>query len=105
MLIKDGPGLDPETHTLYDWLALSHFMSGLHHVQEGVSFTIALLFAALAIRVFPFQSGVGTYVVHRTSFIVSGAVSSTALFAHPLGKVNAIIALRVLTSTLVLSLI
>lgn len=52
MLIKDGPGLDPGTHTLYDWLALSHFIAGLSQVQEGVSFTVALLFAALAIRVF-----------------------------------------------------
>lgn len=49
MLIKDGPGLDPGTHTLYDWLALSHFIAGLHQAREGVKFTIALLFAALAI--------------------------------------------------------
>ena len=42
-------------------------------------------------------------MVHRTSFIVSGAISSAALFAHTLGTINAIIALRFLTSTLVLS--
>lgn len=35
MLIKDGPGLDPGTHTLYDWLALSHFIAGLYQVQGG----------------------------------------------------------------------
>lgn len=59
MLIKDGPGLDPGTHTLYDWLALSHFIAGLSQVQEGVSFTIALLFAALAIPCIHFSSWCG----------------------------------------------
>jgi hypothetical protein len=52
MSIKDGPGLDPGTHTLHHWLALSHSIAWLYQVQEGVSFTVALLSAALAIREF-----------------------------------------------------